>query len=67
MWWKRLIEAFRAWRSRRRYGSVSIPVPDLLEIHLEDARHAVQLEKERQRLIEAKTKTARMKAEAKSK
>lgn len=63
MWWTKLINAFRAWRSRRQAAAAGIPVPDFLSVRLEDARNAVKLEQEKQRLIEAKAKTARMEAE----
>lgn len=58
----RTIEAISAWWSRRR-ATASIPVPDFLSVRLEDARNAVKLEKEKQRLIKEEAKTARMEAE----
>lgn len=58
------IAAWLAKRRARRQAAESVPVPDFLEMHLEDARNAVKLEKEKQKLIVEKTKTAKMEAEA---
>lgn len=52
------------WRARREQSyRPRYTIPDILEIHMADARNAVKLEKEKQRLIEAKAKTAKMEAE----
>jgi len=60
--WTSLIEAIaRAWSNWQE--RTRTPIPDLRDLRLEDARREVKIELEKQKLLEAKAKTAAMEAD----